>query len=47
MAESAAIWFHFPARQVQRTLEGFAALVEGETAHPAALVTGAPREARR
>lgn len=37
------ILFHYPAGQVQRTVEGAVALVEGDTKNPTALVAGAPR----
>lgn len=35
--------FHYPAGQVNRTVEGFLALKEGETANPLALLFGPPR----
>ncbi len=38
------ILFKYPAGQVQRTVEGFAALAEGQTSNPLALVFGPPRE---
>jgi len=41
--ESAGILFHFPAAQVRRTLEGLAALAEGKTLNPMAILTGPPR----
>lgn len=43
VAESAGIWFHFPATQTWRTLAGISALAEGETQNPAAVVSGPPR----
>lgn len=39
----AGIVLHYPAGQVQRTVEGFNALYEGETSNPAALLFGAPK----
>lgn len=42
--ESAGIVFHFPAGQVQRTLRGATALLEGRTKNPSALITGPPRK---
>lgn len=36
--------FRYPASQVQRTVEGWLALQEGETSNPAALLFGPPRE---
>lgn len=42
--DTAGTLLHYPAGQVRRTVEGFAALVEGKTANPIALITGAPRE---
>jgi hypothetical protein len=37
---------HWPTGQVMRTLEGFMAMLEGQTANPGALIVGPPREAR-
>ena len=42
--DTAGILLHYPAGQVRRTLEGMAALAEGKTANPIALVTGAPKK---
>jgi hypothetical protein len=41
--DSAGTVLHYPAGQARRTVEGFAALVEGKTSNPMALVSGAPR----
>lgn len=41
--DTAGAVFHYPAGQVKRTIEGFAALVEGKTANPMALIAGAPK----
>lgn len=40
--DTAGALFHYPAGQVKRTIEGFAALVEGRTSNPGALISGAP-----
>jgi hypothetical protein len=42
----AGVLFRFPAAQVQRTMNGYAALEEGRTQNPFALVVGAPAGAR-
>src|SRR6185503_19614754 len=39
------IIFHYPAAQVRKSVEGLAALMEGQTANPLALGMGAPRKA--
>jgi hypothetical protein len=39
----AGIFLHYPAGQVQRTVSGIAALQDGETANPKALLFGAPK----
>ncbi len=41
---TAGILFHYPAGQVQRTIEGFLALKDGTTANPAALLFGPPKD---
>ena len=41
---TAGILFHYPAGQVNRTVEGFNALMEGKTANPLVLAFGPPRE---
>lgn len=41
--DTAGAVFHYPAGQVKRTVEGFAALVEGKTSNPFALISGAPK----
>ena len=41
---AAGIVFHYPSGQVNRTAEGVAAMLEGKTENPAALVVGPPRE---
>lgn len=38
------ILFHYPAGQVQRSVEGAVALIEGDTQNPMALVVGPPRD---
>jgi hypothetical protein len=35
------IWLHLPGAQINRTIDGFNALIEGETDNPAALIGGA------
>lgn len=42
--ETAGILLHYPAGQVRRTTEGFAALMEGETSNPLALLVGPRKE---
>jgi hypothetical protein len=42
--QTAGVLFRFPAAQVQRTIDGYAALEEGRTSNPGALLVGAPRE---
>jgi GNAT superfamily N-acetyltransferase len=39
---AAGILFHYPATQVQRTIDGWVALEEGRTTNPAVLLTGPP-----
>lgn len=41
---TAGILFHYPAGQVQRTVEGFDALLEGDTSNPMALLLGPPKD---
>ena len=41
---TAGIVLHYPAGQVQRTVEGVVALSEGDTESPLAVVTGPPKE---
>lgn len=41
---AAGILFHYPAGQVNRTVEGFNAMYEGKTSNPMALLLGAPKE---
>lgn len=41
---AAGIIFHFPAGQINRTLDGFEAMAKGETSNPMALLLGPPRE---
>jgi hypothetical protein len=38
------VLLHYPAGQVKRTIEGIAALAEGKTQNPGAVMTGAPRK---
>jgi len=40
--DTAGILLHYPAGQVRRTLDGIAALAEGKTANPMAIITGPP-----
>lgn len=40
---SAGILFHYPAGQINRTIEGAMALADGSTDNVLALVAGAPR----
>jgi hypothetical protein len=40
---TAGILLHYPSGQVQRTAEGMAAIIEGKTDSPAALLMGAPK----
>lgn len=40
--DTAGAVFHYPAGQIKRTVEGFAALLEGRTSNPGALISGAP-----
>ncbi|THF64312.1 hypothetical protein [Pseudothauera rhizosphaerae] len=40
---TAGILFHYPAGQVNRTVEGAAAMLEGRTANPLSVVVGPPR----
>lgn len=40
----AGVIFRYPAAQVQRTVDGFVALAEGETGDPRALLYGPPRQ---
>lgn len=40
---SAGILFHYPAGQINRTIEGTTALLNGETDSPAALIVGPPK----
>jgi hypothetical protein len=42
--QTAGILFHFPAGQVQRTIDGYVALTEGQTENPLALLFGKPKE---
>jgi hypothetical protein len=43
--QAAGILFHYPAGQVQRTLDGYVAMSEGD-ASPSALLFGPPRESK-
>ena len=43
----AGILFHYPSGQTKRTIEGFAALSEGKTTNPGALIVGAPPENKK
>lgn len=44
---SAGILFHYPSLQLERTVEGWRALQEGETDRLSALIFGPPKEANR
>jgi conjugative element/phage-associated large polyvalent protein len=44
LLQTAGVLFRFPAAQVQRTIDGYAALEEGRTSNPGALLVGAPKE---
>ena len=39
---TAGVLFHYPAGQVNRTVEGTAALLEGRTDNPLAVIAGPP-----
>ena len=39
---TAGVLFHYPAGQVNRTVEGAAALIEGRTDNPLAVIAGPP-----
>ena len=39
---TAGVLFHYPAGQVNRTVEGTAALIEGRTDNPLAVIAGPP-----
>lgn len=41
---AAGILFHYPAGQVNRTVEGFNAMYEGKTSNPMSLLVGVPKE---
>jgi len=43
---AAGVFFHYPAAQVERTTKGIAALMEGRTENPLAVLVGPPRERR-
>jgi len=42
--EVAGVFLHLPTGQAMRSIEGTAALIEGKTDNPAALVSGAPKQ---
>jgi hypothetical protein len=42
--DTAGILFHYPAAQVGRTIDGVAALTEGKTENPVALLGGGPKD---
>jgi hypothetical protein len=44
--EAAGVLFHYPAAQVERTSKGIAALIDGRTENPLAVLVGPPRERR-
>jgi hypothetical protein len=41
--EAGGVIFHYPSGQVGRTIDGIAALAEGKTTNPGALIAGAPK----
>jgi hypothetical protein len=41
---TAGVLFHYPAGQVNRTVEGAVALIDGDTENPLAIVAGPPRK---
>ena len=41
---TAGVLLHFPAAQVNRTIDGFEAMAKGETKNPTALLAGPPRK---
>jgi hypothetical protein len=41
--EVGGLIFHYPAGQINATLDGFAALADGDTSNPGVLITGAPK----
>jgi hypothetical protein len=41
--DTAGAVFHYPSGQIKRSVEGFAAIIEGKTSNPGALISGAPR----
>ncbi|QCW21969.1 lysis protein [Caulobacter phage Jess A] len=43
---AAGVLLHFPAAQVNRTVDGFEALAKGETKNPMAVLVGPPRKAK-
>lgn len=43
---AAGILLHYPSGQVERTVRGADALIEGQTRNPAALVVGPPAKDR-
>lgn len=44
MNQTAGVLFHYPAGQVDRTLRGMMAIQDGQTANPAAVLVGPPRQ---
>jgi len=40
----AGILFHYPSGQTKRTIEGIAAIADGTTSNPGAVIVGAPKE---
>jgi hypothetical protein len=43
-AEFSGVLFHFPTAQVTRTVTGVAAIIEGRTQNPMAIVQGPPKD---
>lgn len=42
--DTGGILFHYPSGQVQRTVEGFISILEGETNNPGAVLLGPPKD---
>jgi hypothetical protein len=42
--EAFGAFFHYPADQVRRSVEGLRAIMDGRTSNPAAIFMGAPKE---
>ena len=42
--DAGGVIFHYPSGQAGRTIDGIAALIEGKTSNPGALIVGAPKK---